>query len=75
MRRTKSAPNSTASTDAARAPFQAFRTLTSHAHLGNDAGTESTFQQYIKDPQAMVPGTKEAFAGLKDEQEAEDLWA
>lgn len=45
-----------------------------HAHSAI-TWTESTFKQYIKDPQAMVPGTKKAFAGLKDEQEAEDLWA
>ena len=45
-----------------------------HAHSAITS-TESTFKQYIKDPQAMVPGTKKAFAGLKDEQEAEDLWA
>ena len=45
-----------------------------HAHSAI-TWNESTFKQYIKDPQAMVPGTKKAFAGLKDEQEARDLWA
>jgi cytochrome c len=45
-----------------------------HAHSAI-AWTETTFKQYIKDPQVMVPGTKKAFAGLKDEREAEDLWA
>jgi len=45
-----------------------------HAHSAI-TWNESTFKQYIKDPQAMVPGTKKAFAGLKDEEEAKDLWA
>lgn len=36
---------------------------------------KSTFTQYIRDPQSMVPGTKKVFAGIKDEQEAEDIWA
>ena len=45
-----------------------------HAHSAI-TWTETTFKRYIKDPQVMVPGTKKAFAGLKDEQEAEDLWA
>jgi len=37
--------------------------------------SEATFKQYIKDPQAKVPGTKKVFAGLKDERQAADLWA
>ena len=36
---------------------------------------ESTFKRYVGDPPAMVPGTKKAFAGVKDEQETDDLWA
>ncbi|MGH6673624.1 MAG: c-type cytochrome [Xanthobacteraceae bacterium] len=36
---------------------------------------EKTFKQYIKDPQAMVPGTKMFFAGIKDQQKVTDLWA
>jgi cytochrome c len=44
-----------------------------HAHSGI-TWNKSTFLQYIKDPRAMVPGTKKVFAGIKDEQEAEDLW-
>ena len=36
---------------------------------------EATFKQYIKDPQAMVKGTKMPFAGLKDDKKAADLWA
>src|SRR3954468_21432987 len=36
---------------------------------------EATFRDYIKDPKAKVPGTKMVFAGIKNEQEAGDLWA
>jgi len=36
---------------------------------------EATFSEYIKDPKAKVPGTKMAFAGLKDEQKIKDLIA
>lgn len=36
---------------------------------------EATFKQYIHDPQKMVPGTKMFFAGIKDQQEINDLWA
>jgi cytochrome c len=36
---------------------------------------EATFREYIKDPKAKVPGTKMAFAGLKDEQKVNDLVA
>ena len=33
------------------------------------------FLQYIKDPKAKIPGTKMAFAGIKNEKEANDVWA
>lgn len=36
---------------------------------------EATFREYIKDPKAKVPGTKMAFAGLKDEQKVNNLVA
>jgi cytochrome c len=36
---------------------------------------ETTFTEYIKDPKAKVPGTKMAFAGIKDEQKIKDLIA
>ncbi len=36
---------------------------------------EQTFKQYIKAPQAMIPGTKMTFAGVADPQEADNLWA
>lgn len=36
---------------------------------------EATFREYIKDPKAKVPGTKMAYAGMKDEQKVNDLLA
>jgi cytochrome c len=33
------------------------------------------FLEYIKDPKAKIPGTKMAFAGIKNEKEANNLWA
>jgi cytochrome c len=36
---------------------------------------EAEFKDYIKDPKAKIPGTKMAFAGIKNEKEANDLWA
>lgn len=36
---------------------------------------KDTFLKYIKDPRAAMPGNKMAFAGIKDEQDAADLFA
>jgi cytochrome c len=36
---------------------------------------EATFLKYIKDPKAAMPGNKMAFAGVKGEQDAKDLFA
>jgi cytochrome c len=36
---------------------------------------EAEFKEYIKDPKAKIPGTKMAFAGIKNEKEINDLWA
>src|SRR6202022_1865426 len=36
---------------------------------------EAQFKEYIKDPKAKIPGTKMAFAGVKNEKEINDLWA
>ena len=33
------------------------------------------FLEYIKDPKAKIPNTKMAFAGIKNETEAQNLWA
>ena len=37
--------------------------------------TEEEFTKYIQDPKAVVPGTKMAFAGIKDPQKIKDLIA
>jgi cytochrome c len=36
---------------------------------------EATFKEYIKDPRAKIPGTKMFFAGIKNETDANNLWA
>ena len=36
---------------------------------------EASFKRYIKGPQAMVPGTKMFFVGIKDQHKIDDLWA
>lgn len=36
---------------------------------------KETFLEYIKDPRAKIPGTKMIFPGIKNEKEANDLWA
>jgi cytochrome c len=35
---------------------------------------DATFKEYIQNPMAKVPGTKMAFAGIKNEKEIGDLW-
>jgi len=35
---------------------------------------EATFKDYIRNPQAKIPGTKMMFAGIANPQEIEDLW-
>jgi cytochrome c len=37
--------------------------------------SEASFLEYIKDPKAKVPGTKMVFAGIKNDNEAKNLWA
>ncbi|HEY1475052.1 MAG TPA: cytochrome c family protein [Pseudolabrys sp.] len=37
--------------------------------------SEATFKEYIKDPRAKIPGTKMIFPGIKNEKEADSLWA
>jgi cytochrome c len=36
---------------------------------------EASFKEYIADPRAKIPGTKMIFPGIKNPQEASDLWA
>jgi cytochrome c len=37
--------------------------------------SEAVFKEYIKDPKGKIPGTKMAFAGIKSENEINNLWA
>jgi len=37
--------------------------------------SEAAFKDYIQNPMAKVPGTKMAFAGIKNDKEIGDLWA
>jgi cytochrome c len=37
--------------------------------------SEASFKEYIKDPKAKIPGTKMTFAGLKHQEEIDDIWA
>ncbi len=36
---------------------------------------EATFKDYIRSPQARIPGTKMTFGGITNPQEIDDLWA
>ena len=36
---------------------------------------EANFKEYIANPKGKVPGTKMAFAGIKNEKEVNALWA
>jgi cytochrome c len=36
---------------------------------------KDVFLEYIKDPKGKIPGTKMVFAGIKNENEANNLWA
>ncbi|HEY2532415.1 MAG TPA: c-type cytochrome [Xanthobacteraceae bacterium] len=36
---------------------------------------EATFKQYMRGPQAMIPGTKMIFPGIQNQREINDLWA
>ena len=35
---------------------------------------EETFKEYIANPMTRIPGTKMAFAGIKNDKEIADLW-
>jgi cytochrome c len=36
---------------------------------------KETFEKYIHDPRARIPGTKMIFPGIKNEKEIDNLWA
>jgi len=40
----------------------------------NITWNEASFKEYIQAPAAKVPGTKMAFAGIKNEKEIANLW-
>jgi cytochrome c len=47
-------------------------------HAGTAANfnySDANFKEYIRSPQAKIPGTKMAFAGITNPQEIGDLWA
>jgi cytochrome c len=49
-----------------------------HSDANKSSGivwNEETFEDYIKNPAAKVPGTKMIFPGIKNEQQEKDLWA
>lgn len=37
--------------------------------------SEEVFREYIKNPREKIPGTKMAFAGIKNDNEITSLWA
>ncbi len=50
----------------------------SYSNANKNSGitwSKETFLEYIKDPKAKIPGTKMIFAGIKNENEANNLWA
>ena len=50
----------------------------SYSAQNRDSGItwdEAVFAEYIKDPKAKIPGTKMAFAGIKNDKEIADLTA
>src|SRR6202163_5091199 len=50
----------------------------SYSDVNKNSGivwNEASFKEYIKDPKAKIPGTKMIFAGIKNDDEINDLWA
>lgn len=50
----------------------------SYSQPNKDSGLtwdDTVFAEYIKDPKAKIPGTKMAFAGIKNDKEIADLTA
>jgi cytochrome c len=50
----------------------------SYSTANKDSGItwgKDVFIEYIKEPKAKIPGTKMVFAGIKNENEANNLWA
>ncbi|MGY4301693.1 cytochrome c2 [Bradyrhizobium sp. i1.4.4] len=72
--RTRSAPSSTAlnGRKSGTAPDYNYSDANKNSGITWD---EATFKEYIKDPKAKIPGTKMAFAGIKNENEINNLWS
>jgi cytochrome c len=50
----------------------------SYSEANKESGivwSKDTFEKYINDPRAMIPGTKMIFPGIKDAMKIADLWA
>jgi cytochrome c len=50
----------------------------SYSEANKESGivwSKDTFEKYINDPRAMIPGTKMIFPGIKDAKKIADLWA
>ena len=65
-------------TERARRPPFRHREGYSYSDANKNSGitwNEAQFKEYIKDPKAKIPGTKMAFAGIKSENEINNLWA
>ncbi|MGD1888982.1 MAG: c-type cytochrome [Cohaesibacteraceae bacterium] len=58
------------------ASFEGFRYSDSHIEAGETQGgvwTVSIMSEYLQNPRAMVPRTRMAFAGLRQEQQIRDV--
>jgi cytochrome c len=54
--------------------FAGFNYSDANKHSGI-TWNDDTFHEYIKNPMQRIPGTRMAFAGVKDDKEIANLWA
>ena len=57
------------------AAAKAYQKAKAEAGFAGITWGKDVFLEYIKEPKAKIPGTKMVFAGIKNEKEANDLWA
>jgi cytochrome c len=74
VQRTVSDPNSTALTGRHSGSLPSYTYSDANKNSGI-VWNEETFEEYIRNPKAKIPGTKMVFAGIRNEQAAKDLWA